>query len=140
MIRAKSPIWENLEQRDGWAATDRLRKAGELPPEDFELDFDDPPPVIALMNPKIASQRLDPVEVYYGLEPFDAVIFGDVETCRRKLALHAEVGVDRLMRLMQMERLPHERVLNGIRTAGKQLIPQLAAVGRYSTPRLSGTG
>jgi hypothetical protein len=87
------------------------------------------------MNRKIASQRLDPVEVYYALEPF-----GDVETCRRKLALHAEVGVDRLMCLMQMERLPHERVLNGIRTAGKQSILKLAAVGRYSTPRRSGIG
>ncbi len=130
LIRAKSPIWANLDERDGWAATAKLREAGELPAEEFELDLDDPVPVIAMMNRQIAGQELDPLEVYEALAPFDAVIFGDVDTCRRKLELHADVGVDRLMCLMQMERLPHEMVMRSIRTAGKYLIPQMADVGR----------
>jgi hypothetical protein len=50
----------------------------------------------------------------------------DVETCRRKLARYAELGLDRVMRLMQMGYLEHGQVLQSIRTAGKSLVPELA--------------
>lgn len=65
------------------------------------------------------------------LAPFDAVIIGDVDRCRRKLERCAECGVDRLMCLMQMGLVPHETVMKSIRTAGKHLVPQLAAFERF---------
>ncbi|MEE2665530.1 MAG: LLM class flavin-dependent oxidoreductase [Myxococcota bacterium] len=77
-----------------------------------------------------AGHDLDPLEVCEALEPFDAVIIGDVDTCRRKLERYAECGVDRLMCLMQMGPVPHETVMKSIRTAGKHLVPQLAAFER----------
>ena len=83
-----------------------------------------------MRNRQFAGHELDPVEVYEALDPFDAIIFGDVETCRRKLALHAEIGVDRLMCLMQMAPLSHETVMKSIRTTGKYLVPELAAFER----------
>ncbi len=67
------------------------------------------------------------------LEPIDAAIIGDVETCRRKLERFAGIGVDRLMCLMQMAPLPHEVVMRSIRTAGKYLIPELRAGDRSSS-------
>jgi alkanesulfonate monooxygenase SsuD/methylene tetrahydromethanopterin reductase-like flavin-dependent oxidoreductase (luciferase family) len=90
-------------------------------------DLDDPMPVIRLMNRLWAGMPVDPVEVYEALLPIDSVIIGDVETCRRKLARYAEQGVDRVMCLMQMGHLEHARVLQSIRTAGKYLVPELAA-------------
>ena len=90
-------------------------------------DLDDPMPVIRLMNRLWAGQKVDPVEVYEALLPIDSVIIGDVETCRRKLERYAALGVDRVMCLMQMGHLPHEQVMNSLRTAGKHLIPELAA-------------
>ncbi len=36
------------------------------------------------------------------------LIIGDVETCRRKLARYAELGVDRVMCLMQIGYLEHD--------------------------------
>lgn len=88
-------------------------------------DLDDPMPVIRLMNRLHAGRPIDPVEVYEALLPIDSVIIGDVGTCRRKLGRYAELGVDRIMCLMQMGHLPHEQVLKSIRTAGKHLVPEL---------------
>ena len=129
-IREKSPIWIHAGEVVEWAAADKLRKSGQIPEEEVALDFNDPVPVIALMNRQLAGHELDPVEVYEALDPFDAIIFGDVETCRRKLELHAEIGVDRLMCLMQMAPLSHETVMKSIRTTGKYLVPELAAFER----------
>ena len=81
-------------------------------------------PCVALFQ--LAGHALDPVEVYEALDPFDAVIIGDVDTCRRKLQRYADCGVDRLMCLMQMAPLPHETVMKSIRTTGKYLITRFA--------------
>ncbi len=132
-IRQKSKIWSNSEQRVQWAEDDKLRKLGQLAPQDVVVDFDDPVPVIRLMNRQLAGIELDPLEVYEALEPYEAVIFGDVDECRRKLELHAQIGVDRLMCLMQFSRLPHETVMKSIRSTGKYLVPQLAAFQRSKT-------
>jgi alkanesulfonate monooxygenase SsuD/methylene tetrahydromethanopterin reductase-like flavin-dependent oxidoreductase (luciferase family) len=101
-------------------------------------DLDDPMPVIRLMNRLHAGMEVDPVEVYDALLPIDSVIIGDVETCRRKLARYAELGVDRLMCLMQLGYLSHERVMQSIRTAGTSLVPELAATSSTG-PRRNGT-
>ena len=76
--------------------------------------------------PPRPGEKLDPVEAYEALEPYDAVIIGDVDTCRRKIQGLADLGVDRLMCLMQMGPLPHETVLRSIRDAGEILIPEFA--------------
>ena len=89
------------------------------------LDLDDPVPVIALMNRQLAGEKIDPVEAYEALEPYDAVIIGDVDSCLRKLERLRDLGVDRLMCLMQMGPLPHEVVMRSIRDAGECLIPAL---------------
>jgi alkanesulfonate monooxygenase SsuD/methylene tetrahydromethanopterin reductase-like flavin-dependent oxidoreductase (luciferase family) len=113
-LREKLPLWTNADAHLPEGAT---QIAG---------DLDDPEPVIALMNRLHAGLEIDPVEAYEALLPLDSVIIGDVETCRRKLAAYAELGVDRLMCLMQMGHLPHEQVLRSIRVAGKFLVPELA--------------
>ena len=79
-------------------------------------------PVIRLLNRHRAGQALDPEEVYEVLAPMDSVIVGDVDTCRRKLERFRDIGVDRLMCLMQFGALPHERVLESIRLTGEHLI------------------
>ncbi len=113
-LREKLPLWNNLETHLPKGAA---QIAGEL---------DDPEPVIRLMNRLRAGVAVDPVEAYEALLPLDSVIIGDVETCRRKLAGYAEIGVDRLMCLMQMGSLAHAEVLRSLRVAGKFLIPELA--------------
>lgn len=116
-LREKLPLWEHL-------ADDYMRPGGR-----FDGDLDDPVPVIALMNRLKAGEALDPVEVYEALLPLDSVVIGDVETCRRKLLRYADVGVDRLMCLMQMGHLEHDWVMKSIRTLGTHVIPELAAAG-----------
>jgi alkanesulfonate monooxygenase SsuD/methylene tetrahydromethanopterin reductase-like flavin-dependent oxidoreductase (luciferase family) len=129
-IREKSVIWANSDAIKEWALAAE-RKAGELPAEDEEaLDFDDPVPVISLMNRQRAGHDLDPLEIYEALDPFDAVIIGDVDTCRRKFESYAAIGVDNLMCLMQMAPLPHEIVMRSIRTTGEYLVPELAKIER----------
>jgi alkanesulfonate monooxygenase SsuD/methylene tetrahydromethanopterin reductase-like flavin-dependent oxidoreductase (luciferase family) len=113
-VRTQVPLWENMEER---------LEAGE---SQITGDLEDPHPVIRLMNRLWDGQELDPVEVYEALEPLDSVIIGDPETCHRKVAAYADIGVDRIMCLMQMGHMSHEDVMNSIRATGKHLIPELA--------------
>ncbi len=76
------------------------------------------------MNRQAAGEKIDPVEAYEALEPYDAVIIGDVETCRRKIERLEALGLDRLMCLMQMGPLSQEVVLRSIRVAGECLVPE----------------
>jgi alkanesulfonate monooxygenase SsuD/methylene tetrahydromethanopterin reductase-like flavin-dependent oxidoreductase (luciferase family) len=112
-IRGSIPLWQNI---DSQMEPGERHESG---------DLDDPVDVIRLMNRLHAGQQLDPVEVYEALLPIDSVIIGDVETCRRKIARYAALGVDRLMCLMQVGHLEHARALASIRTAGKFLVPEL---------------
>ncbi len=116
-IRAQTVTWV-----DG---RNHVLAPGEAQPT-VELDRNDPVPVIALMNRQIAGEKIDPVEAYEALEPYDAVIIGDVESCRAKLRRLEQLGVDRLMGLMQMGSIPQEVVMRSIRDAGEFLIPELA--------------
>ena len=112
------------------AASGPLLDAPEPLPTQEELD--DPVPVIALMNRQRVGQALDPVEVFEALEPIDTAIIGDVESCLAKLEKFAALGVDRLMCLLQFGALPHQRVMDSIRLAGKHLVPALEGQGRAS--------
>jgi alkanesulfonate monooxygenase SsuD/methylene tetrahydromethanopterin reductase-like flavin-dependent oxidoreductase (luciferase family) len=137
LIRDKAPVLSEQERTDRiveWAEAAKLLKPGDSLPA-HPVDLDDPVPVIRLLNRQRAGQELDPVEVFEALEPLDAVIIGDVDTCRHKLERYAECGVDRLMCLMQMAPMRHDMVMRSIRTAGKYLVPQLAAFQRSSASR-----
>ena len=118
MIRAHSVMWGRAGESVEFAPAE--------PQPDSDLN--DPVPVIALMNRLSAGEKIDPVEAYEALEPCDAAIIGDVETCRRKITRLKELGLDRLMCLMQMGPLSHEVVMRSIRNAGKFLIPELKRV------------
>jgi alkanesulfonate monooxygenase SsuD/methylene tetrahydromethanopterin reductase-like flavin-dependent oxidoreductase (luciferase family) len=89
-----------------------------------DMDPDDPHPIIRVMNRQALGYELDPVEVYEALEPLESVIVGDVETCLRKIQAYDDVGVDRLMCLMQYGNLRHDQVMGSLRLLGEELIPQ----------------
>ncbi len=90
------------------------------------LDFDDPVPVIALLNRQVAGEKIDPVEAFEVMETIESVVIGDIEACRKKMERYAEVGCDRLMCLMQMGGVAHETVMESIRIVGEELVPNLA--------------
>jgi len=114
-LREKLPLWAN-------------EGANIVPGTRQEIgDLDDPEPLIRLMNRQLAGREIDPVEAYEVLLPLDAVLIGDIDTCRRKLRAYEATGVDRVMCLMQLGMLPHEVVLRSLRTAGKFLLPELAS-------------
>ncbi len=112
-IRGNLPLWNNIDSQ---------LQPGEI---QSEGDLEDPVPVIRLMNRLHAGLELDPVEVYEALLPIDSVIIGDAETCRPKFARYDEMGVDRLMCLMNMGHLEHKHTMQSIRTVGKRLLPEL---------------
>lgn len=50
-----------------------------------------------------------PAEVYEAPSGQDSLVVGTPETCRRKLAAFAELGIDRLMSFQQVGRIPTRR-------------------------------
>ncbi|MFO0690794.1 MAG: LLM class flavin-dependent oxidoreductase [Myxococcota bacterium] len=126
-IRAQSVTWIDGQSR--------VLAPGEAQPA-YDLDPNDPVPVIALMNRQMAGEKLDPVEAFEALEPYDAVIIGDVDSCLAKLRKLEQLGVDRLMGLIQMGSIPHEIVMRCIRDAGECLIPQLSGNAAASARRI----
>ena len=63
-------------------------------------------------------------EAYEILSEQDAVIIGDVETCRRKMKRYQDIGLDRLMCFQQVGNLAYEDIMTSIRLVGEQLIPE----------------
>jgi alkanesulfonate monooxygenase SsuD/methylene tetrahydromethanopterin reductase-like flavin-dependent oxidoreductase (luciferase family) len=116
-LRSKLPLWH----------TQGANINAEVGAHQEIGDLDDPEPLIRLMNRQMAGLPIDPVEAYEVLLPIDAVLIGDVDTCRRKLRAYEATGVDRVMCLMQVGPLPQEAVLESLRTTGKHLIPALAS-------------
>jgi alkanesulfonate monooxygenase SsuD/methylene tetrahydromethanopterin reductase-like flavin-dependent oxidoreductase (luciferase family) len=124
VFRVERDNWVNLIRgaMGSSAASGRMLAGPEAPPSADDLN--DPVPAIALMNRQRAGHALDPEEVYEALDPIDTVVIGDVDTCRRKLHRIAAQGVDRLMCMMQVGRLPHERAMRSLRLAGEHLVPE----------------
>ena len=85
-------------------------------------DLDDPVPVIRLLNRQRAGRAIDPEEAYEVMAGMESVILGDVDTCRAKIERYRELGVDRLMCLMQFGALPHARVMQSLRLTGEHLV------------------
>jgi alkanesulfonate monooxygenase SsuD/methylene tetrahydromethanopterin reductase-like flavin-dependent oxidoreductase (luciferase family) len=92
-------------------------------------DLDDPIPVIRLLNRQRAGYEIDPEEAYAVLDALESVVIGDPDRCRQKMERYADLGIDRLMCLMQFGALAPERVLESIRLAGEVLVPHFAASG-----------
>jgi len=113
-IRGNLPLWSNIDHH---VQPGQAQDAG---------DLEDPVPVIRLMNRLHAGLEVDPVEAYEALLPIDSVIIGDPAACRPKLARYADLGVDRLMCLMQMGHLEHRYVMQSIRSLGKHLVPEFS--------------
>jgi alkanesulfonate monooxygenase SsuD/methylene tetrahydromethanopterin reductase-like flavin-dependent oxidoreductase (luciferase family) len=63
-------------------------------------------------------------EVFEALSEQDSLIVGSPETCRRKMKVFQDMGIDRLMCFQQVGALPHEKVMKSIRLVG-DLIPEL---------------
>jgi len=89
-------------------------------------DLSDPNPVVELMKREFAGEEISNEEIFSVIENLDSVIIGDVATCRQKMEKFQEIGVDRLMCLMQMGEVPHEQVLSSMRRAGRDLIPHFS--------------
>jgi alkanesulfonate monooxygenase SsuD/methylene tetrahydromethanopterin reductase-like flavin-dependent oxidoreductase (luciferase family) len=81
-------------------------------------------PVVALLKRLAAGEPVSNEEVFETLDPLPSVIVGDVESCRRKIEAYADIGVDRLMCLLQFGDLSRERILDSMRTIGRRLIPR----------------
>jgi alkanesulfonate monooxygenase SsuD/methylene tetrahydromethanopterin reductase-like flavin-dependent oxidoreductase (luciferase family) len=96
-------------------------------PETAEsVDIDDPHPVVRLANRKLRGLPISPEECYEALLPVEAVVIGDVETCKRKLQRFADLGADRVMCLMESGEVSQQGVLGSIRRTGEHLVPAAA--------------
>ncbi len=83
-------------------------------------------PVVALLKREFAGEEISNEEIFAVISELDSVIIGDVATCRRKMEKFRDIGVDRLMCLMQMGEVPHEQVVTSMRLTGRELIPHFA--------------
>lgn len=63
-------------------------------------------------------------EMFAALSSQDSLIVGSPETCRRKMQVFRDLGIDRLMCFHQVGALPHDKVMKSIRLIG-ELIPEL---------------
>ena len=62
-------------------------------------------------------------EVFDTLSAQDSLIVGSPETCRRKMKIFEELGIDRLMCFHHVGSLPHDKVMDSIRLVG-EIIPE----------------
>jgi alkanesulfonate monooxygenase SsuD/methylene tetrahydromethanopterin reductase-like flavin-dependent oxidoreductase (luciferase family) len=54
----------------------------------------------------------------------DSLIVGSPETCRAKMKIFEDLGIDRLMCFHQVGSIPHDKVMKSIRLIG-EIIPEL---------------
>ena len=83
-------------------------------------------PVVALLKREFAGEEISNEEIFSVIGELDSVIIGDAATCRRKMERFRDIGVDRLMCLMQMGEVPHKQVVASMRRIGRDLMPHFA--------------
>ncbi|MFJ6675223.1 hypothetical protein ACIQMJ_29315 [Actinosynnema sp. NPDC091369] len=66
-----------------------------------------------------------PEEIFEALNEQDSLIVDSPETCRKKLRVYADMGIDRLMAFHQVGSLRHEDVMTSLRLVG-DLVPEFA--------------
>jgi alkanesulfonate monooxygenase SsuD/methylene tetrahydromethanopterin reductase-like flavin-dependent oxidoreductase (luciferase family) len=64
-----------------------------------------------------------PEEIFEALNEQDSLIVGSPDTCRKKLQVYADLGIDRLMAFHQVGSLAHEDVMTSLRLLS-DLIPE----------------
>lgn len=89
-------------------------------------DTTDPNPVVALLKRDFAGEVISNEEIFETISQLDSVVIGDIATCTKKMEGFRDIGVDRLMCLMQMGNVPQAAVLKSIRLTGERLIPYFA--------------
>lgn len=106
------------------AAGSPTQSGPEAPPTPAELD--DPNPTIRLLQRQRAGLPIDPEEALAVVEAIPTAVIGDVDHCRRRLRAIEALGVDRLLCLVQFGPLAQDRIMNGLRTLGETVLPELA--------------
>jgi alkanesulfonate monooxygenase SsuD/methylene tetrahydromethanopterin reductase-like flavin-dependent oxidoreductase (luciferase family) len=107
------------------AAYNSVALAGE-DPTSLEITPDELPAIV-LLKRLARGETVSNEEAHEITEGLDSVIIGDPDLCKRKMQKYGDIGVDRLMCLMQFGRIPHQEVLRSIKLTGEHLIPQFAA-------------
>jgi alkanesulfonate monooxygenase SsuD/methylene tetrahydromethanopterin reductase-like flavin-dependent oxidoreductase (luciferase family) len=59
-----------------------------------------------------------------------AYCIGDPDACIRTIDLYQAAGADQILCMMQVGRIPHEKLMNSIRLFGKYVIPHFKAKAR----------
>ena len=67
----------------------------------------------------LEGEAVSDEEIFEALRDQDSLIVGSQKTCREKMRLYADLGIDRLMCFHQVGRLPHEAVMKSIRLVGE---------------------
>ena len=73
----------------------------------------------------LEGEHVSDDDIFDALRDQDSLIVGSPATCRKKLRLYADLGIDRLMAFHQVGHLPHDAVMKSIRLIG-ELIPEFA--------------
>jgi len=89
-------------------------------------DTSDPNPVVALLKREFAGEQISNEEIFEVIRHLDSVVIGSVDTCRRKMAGFRDIGVDRLMCLVQMGAISQNDIVSSIRRIGAELLPEFA--------------
>jgi alkanesulfonate monooxygenase SsuD/methylene tetrahydromethanopterin reductase-like flavin-dependent oxidoreductase (luciferase family) len=67
----------------------------------------------------LEGEDLSDEEIFEALRDQDSLIVGSPKTCRKKLRMYADLGIDRLMCFHQVGHLPHDAVMKSIRLIGE---------------------
>ncbi len=87
-------------------------------------DTSDSNPVVSLMKREFAGEEIGNEEIFETIRDLDSVVIGDVATCRKKMRKFQDIGMDRLMCLVQMGEIPHTQIMNCIGLIGTELIAE----------------
>lgn len=81
---------------------------------------DAPPNRAAIVIGRIMSgEQVSDEDIFEALSEQDSLIVGSPETCRKKMQVYADLGIDRLMCFQQVGSLPHDKVMNSMRLVGE---------------------
>jgi len=103
-----------------------------LDPQETVIEPDDPP-VLVLLKRMAQGQTVSREEAHETLEALDCVVIGEPDVCAAKLNAYRDIGVDRIMCMMQYGSLSHEAITRSLEIAGRELIPAFAK-DRAPTP------
>ena len=81
------------------------------------------------MKREFAGEEISNEEIFETIRHLDSVIIGDVATCGRKMERFKEIGMDRLMCLVQMGEVAHKDVLKTIHLIGDEFVSRFGDVG-----------